>query len=476
MDKFIKGAGRDPFLKDSNDYNPGFFGHLNALVEAITVLENTGGGGPGGNPLSVYYNNSQETITTARLTFTGAGVTVTGSGTTAQIDIAANSGPQGPAGQTGPEGRRGPNGIDGNQGTQGPAGVQGPQGPAGPQGPQGEIGPTGLTGNNGVNGNKYKTNSTTSRTIVSTGTYTFTVADSDLAYTAGQNVVIANSATKLMTATVDSYVGNVLSVTINGSLGSGSAASWDINLQGIQGPTGIQGVQGVAGPAGEQGIQGIEGPQGLQGVDGPTGLEGPTGPAGEDGIAGVKGNNGAIWWNVTTNPNGTGLPVGSVIGDFALLNLPGNVANGQTFQKTAATTWTQTANILGPAGSQGVPGVAGTAKTVVSFVVDGYGGPIVAASPGVTVFVLKIPFIGTYTGLTITADQAPGAVGQSITLDVTGFAGGGPVSLAITGASTTATSTPATTVTAATTLTFKVTNTATSNVTRLFVNLTGERS
>jgi hypothetical protein len=72
MDKFIKGAGRDPFLKDSNDYNPAFFGHLNALVDAITELQNNGGGGPGGgNDISVWQNAIEKVAVLSKLVFTG---------------------------------------------------------------------------------------------------------------------------------------------------------------------------------------------------------------------------------------------------------------------------------------------------------------------------------------------------------------------------------------------------------------------
>jgi hypothetical protein len=90
MDKFIKGAGRDPFLKDSNDYNPAFFGHLNALVDAITELQNNGGGGGGGgNDISVWQNSFEKVAILSKLVFTGnVLVTPTGFGA-ATINIPA---------------------------------------------------------------------------------------------------------------------------------------------------------------------------------------------------------------------------------------------------------------------------------------------------------------------------------------------------------------------------------------------------
>jgi hypothetical protein len=469
MDKFIKSTGRDPYLIDPNDFNPGFFGHLNALVDAITVLQNTGGGGPGGLS-SILVSQGALTIPATQITITGTGATLSDVGGVAYLNIPATRGPQGFTGATGATGLPGSIGPAGPQGVPGPRGPQGIQGNIGLTGDAGETGPGGPPGPDGIDGNKYKTTSTTSRTIVSTGTFTFTVADSDLAYTAGQSVVIANSATRLMTANVDGYTGNVLTVTINGSSGSGTFTSWDINLQGIQGPTGPPGSTGPGGATGPQGLIGITGAAGAQGNAGAAGPAGATGPQGPIGFTGAPGAAGAKWFDVAVDPNGAGNPAGSIVGDFALQ------LNGQTWEKQSMpSTWVAITNIKGAAGAPGPAGPAGTAKTVIAFVVDGYGGPIVALAPGVTVFVLKIPFIGTYTGLTITTDQNVG-VGNTITLDITGFVTGGPVSLAITGASSSNSSTPATTVTAATTLTFKVTNSANSPVTRFFVNLTGERS
>jgi hypothetical protein len=72
MDKFIKGQGRDPYLVDPNDYNPGFFGHLNALVAAITELQENGPNpGPGGNSISVYLNSFEKVGVLSKLTFSG---------------------------------------------------------------------------------------------------------------------------------------------------------------------------------------------------------------------------------------------------------------------------------------------------------------------------------------------------------------------------------------------------------------------
>jgi hypothetical protein len=76
MKKFIKSAFGDPFLVDANDFNPGFFGHLNALVEAITALEQGSGGPGGGNNISVFLNNAPKVTTLNKLNFSG-NVTIT---------------------------------------------------------------------------------------------------------------------------------------------------------------------------------------------------------------------------------------------------------------------------------------------------------------------------------------------------------------------------------------------------------------
>jgi hypothetical protein len=94
---------------------------------------------------------------------------------------------------------------------------------------------------------RYKTTSTTSHTIVSTGTLTFTV-DTNLTYTAQQDVIIAYDASNHMHGTVVSYSGTSLVVDIQHKTGSGTYASWTINLDGIS--TGGGTVDSVVGGTG----------------------------------------------------------------------------------------------------------------------------------------------------------------------------------------------------------------------------------
>lgn len=79
---------------------------------------------------------------------------------------------------------------------------------------------------------RYKTTSTTSQAIVSTGTLTFTV-DANLAYTSQQDVIIAYNDSNHMHGRVVSYSGTTLIIDITHKTGSGTYALWDINLDGI---------------------------------------------------------------------------------------------------------------------------------------------------------------------------------------------------------------------------------------------------
>jgi hypothetical protein len=112
-------------------------------------------------------------------------------------------------------------------------------------------------------------------------------------------------------------------------------------------------------------------------------------------------------------------------------------------------------------------------KTVVSFVIDGYGGPLTGSTT--TVFVANIPFGASYNSFTIQGDSAP-----------SGTNGTNTVTLAVNGTSTSITgSTISSNVTTPVinipstggTLTFSLTVTGPSvATTKLFVNLTGTRS
>jgi hypothetical protein len=78
---------------------------------------------------------------------------------------------------------------------------------------------------------RYKTTSVTSNTI-SNGAKTFTV-DANLAYIPLQEVLIVNSASNHMHATVTSYSGTTLVVDVKTHTGSGTFIVWVLNLDGV---------------------------------------------------------------------------------------------------------------------------------------------------------------------------------------------------------------------------------------------------
>jgi hypothetical protein len=257
------------------------------------------------------------------------------------------TGPTGPTGATGPTGPTGPTGsgstVPGPTGPTGPTGATGatgPQadgiiGPTGPTGPSGATGPTGATGPAGIDGPTGATGatgsgfgtltSTTSLTIASTGTIiVYTVqTPAGYAYGNGSRVRVAYQAaagTTWMEGTVNSFgtfaSQGQMSIALDSKLGSGTFASWYVNLAGSAGPS------GPTGPTGPTGVSGATGPTG------PTGVSGPTGPTGPTGVSGATGPI-----STTAGPTGPTGPIGPT-GATGVSNVPGATgatgATGQT--------------------------------------------------------------------------------------------------------------------------------------------------
>ena len=89
--------------------------------------------------------------------------------------------------------------------------------------------------------------STTSLAI-GTGSKVFTMADSDLLFTAGTFVVATSGAaptTDFMHGSVASYVGTTLTVSVTSTGGSGTHADWTVAISGARGATGPQGASGA---------------------------------------------------------------------------------------------------------------------------------------------------------------------------------------------------------------------------------------
>jgi len=223
-------------------------------------------------------------------------------------------GATGSIGQTGPDGDQG---VQGDQGTTGTTGDQGPTGPDGDQGITGNVGidgasgPTGEIGATGPNGDRFHTTSTTTLNLA-TGATGVVVVDDYLNYSVGQTIILVDGGGKHIHASVDSYnpTTKILAFTPIDHVGSGSASSWEINLDGAEGPqgasgvTGQDGVQGIDGHIGTQGASGLLGATGADGEQGTVGLTGATGVAGATGSIGITGDDGATGYTGATGADG----------------------------------------------------------------------------------------------------------------------------------------------------------------------------
>lgn len=168
----------------------------------------------------------------------GTSVRVTAQQIATYASTVGPTGPTGPAGPTGPTGATGPAGPTGATGA---TGVQGDPGPTGATGPTGVVGATGPTG---ATGPGYAATSTTSLAI-GTGTKVFTT-QGGLAYSTGARVRAAStvSPSNYMEGVVTTYGGTSLTVSMDSTAGSGTYASWAINLAGDIGATGPTGPTG----------------------------------------------------------------------------------------------------------------------------------------------------------------------------------------------------------------------------------------
>jgi len=190
-------------------------------------------------------------------------------------------------------------------------GLQGPTGPGG-----GGGGGTGYTGPTGSAGDKYLTATTTAVTPVPVqGSFVSLTVASGLAYIAGNSVVVVNSgnSSNSFEGRVQSYSAGTLVVdSITNIRGTFSSAVYNVNLDGIDGPTGAVGT----GPTGAAST--VTGPTGSQGATGPTGLgstgatgatstvTGPTGRTGPTGIGSTGPTGAASTTTGATGPTGLG--------------------------------------------------------------------------------------------------------------------------------------------------------------------------
>jgi hypothetical protein len=172
-----------------------------------------------------------------------------------------------------------------------PTSITGPTGYTGPigTGPTGSTGPTGPTGPQGPAGNLFNTSTTGAITITPAqgGSVSLTVA-TGLAYIIGNSVAVisTSSGSNRFEGTVSSYSAITGAITIENITNIqgtfGSAVVYNVNLDGIDGPTGWTGPQGIPGTATNTG------------ATGPTGTQGITGPTGTVSLIGITADTGLI--------------------------------------------------------------------------------------------------------------------------------------------------------------------------------------
>jgi len=139
-------------------------------------------------------------------------------------------------------------GYTGSAGTNGYTGSIGYTGSAGITGTTGAAGTTGYTGSSG---DKYQTVSVTSFALGTSGNQTITV-QTGLNYSTGQSISLAYDVNNIQYADIVSYTTGSGSLTFQRTAikGSGTYATWVVNLLGAVGALGYTGSAGYVGSAG----------------------------------------------------------------------------------------------------------------------------------------------------------------------------------------------------------------------------------
>lgn len=202
-----------------------------------------------------------------------SGITGT-SGRSGTSGSSGTSGTNGTAGTSGTSGRSGTSGTSGSTGTSGTSGYNGTNGTSGSSGSSGRTGTSGLSGTigtsgtSGLSGDRYRTTSTSSLTLGSSGT--ITVAPG-LAYTTAQLILISHNLSNYQQCQIISYnslTGQLVFDTPVLVVGSGTYTSWTVNLGGAAGGNGSSGTSGTSGLTGTSGITGTSGTAGTAGTSG----------------------------------------------------------------------------------------------------------------------------------------------------------------------------------------------------------------
>jgi hypothetical protein len=240
-----------------------------------------GGGGTGAEFVAADFDPD-----TNILTFT------TVDGDPVPVDLSSLAGGGG-SGTSGSSGLSGSSGISGTRGTSGSSGITGSSGTSGNSGSSGVSGTSGLTGTSGVSGDKYKTTSSSSHTLGSSGTI---VVQTGLSYSVAQSIIIAYDGSNFQESEVISYNsgnGSLVFGAPTRTVGSGAYTSWSVNLDGATGGNGSSGTSGARGTSGSSGGTGAAGTSGVSGTSGNSGSSGSSGLTGSSGTSGARGTSGS---------------------------------------------------------------------------------------------------------------------------------------------------------------------------------------
>jgi hypothetical protein len=335
-------------------------------------------------------------------------------------------------------------------------------GGSGTSGSSGVSGSSGISGSSGVSGDKYKTTSSSSHTLGSSGTI---VVQTGLSYSVAQSIIIAYDGSNFQESEVISYNSSNGSLVFGAptrTVGSGAYTSWSVNLDGATGGNGSSGTSGARGTSGSSGGTGAAGTSGVSGTSGNSGSSGTSGLTGSSGTSGARGTSGSsgesgtngvsdkYLGTVITPIDYSTLTVGTPLivtttpnlsysaGETVVISYDGsnyvngtvltyNTGSGQLAVTILSVVWgtggplaPSTSNLQGLAGAAGAAGSSGTSGggTSGSSGISGTNGG--AGAPGTSGIAGSSGTSGTGTSGSSGAAGAPGTSGTSAAGSVTG--------------------------------------------------------
>ena len=158
------------------------------------------------------------------------------------------NGPTGATGSTGATGATGATGLTGATGSTGAASTV--PGPTGPTGGTGITGATGSTGSAGLAADMFRTSTTSNELATGSQAFTFTASSSNLGWTAGVRLRAFFNASNYEEGVATTVSSGGVTINVDRFVGSGTFASWVIQVAGDVGATGPTGLTGATGATG----------------------------------------------------------------------------------------------------------------------------------------------------------------------------------------------------------------------------------